>query len=50
MNNEFYEKLIVCLEQIDDKITNHTEALKVMSEMIKINNSNIKELKESLDD
>ena len=49
MNNEFYEKLIVCLEQIDEKITNHTEALEVVSEMIKINNNNIEKLKESLD-
>ena len=49
MNKEFCEKLIVCLEQIDDKITNQTKALQVMSEMIKINNDMIKKLKEGID-
>tara|TARA_Y100001938_G_scaffold135450_1_gene197142 strand:- start:49 stop:207 length:159 start_codon:yes stop_codon:yes gene_type:complete len=49
MNEEFCKKLIVCLEKIDNRISEQTKALQVMSEMIKINNDMIKKLKEVID-
>ena len=49
MNEEFCKKLIVCLEKIDDRISEQTKALQVMSEMIKINNNMIQKLKEGID-
>ena len=42
MNEEFYKNIIVCLEKIDNKLSEQTKALQLMSEMIHINNDMIK--------
>tara|TARA_R100000734_G_C3314866_1_gene106595 strand:- start:804 stop:965 length:162 start_codon:yes stop_codon:yes gene_type:complete len=45
---KFNEKLINVLLDIENRMSEHLQASKLMSEMIKINNDMIKKLKESI--